>query len=389
MTPCPRDSGHCFFNNQLSLIKMNFKYLALMLSASVLLGCGNRRGSSDDTSASGFTVSGDLVTIDKSSPVAGRIKVEDIRPEELGSGFSATASVSPRPDSYAEVGVPFGGRITRSLVRLGDRVRRGQVLYEMSSADFMEAVREYVQNSNEASVAASNLRRKKALHDAGIVPDKELEEAVSASSDADAALELSRQVLSIVGTDPSSVRVGQPLRVVSPISGTVVRNDLVIGQILSDDDEAPVAVADLSTVWVTANVRESLAWGITKGEDARIEAAGHPSSEGKVCYVGEMLDDKTRTVPVVVECPNPDRILKPGMFVTARFPQVIQGAVTVPSTAVFQGQNSKFVYVRQDGLTFRKVPVEIQSLEDGRLLVTSGLEGGESIIADGGIYLSQ
>ena len=329
------------------------------------------------------------MTIEESSPVAERISLDVVKPEKMGSGFTATASVSPRPESYAEGGVPFGGRVTRSLVRLGDRVHKGQVLYEMSSADYMEAVREYVENSNKANVAASNLRRKKALHESGIVSEKELEEAVSEASDADAALELSRGVLSIFGTNPSSVRVGQPLRVISPISGTVVRNDLVIGQILSDDDEAPLAVADLSNVWVRANVRENIVSSIEKGEEAGIEASGHPTLKGRICYIGEMLDDKTRTVPVVVECPNPDRILKPGMFVSARFPKVLDDALTVPSTAVFQGNGSKFVYVRQTGLTFRKVPVEVQSLDDGRMLVTSGLEGGENIIADGGIYLSQ
>ncbi len=367
---------------------MKFKHIALMLLSSVISGCGSRQGAGDAAST-GFTVEGDLVTIEESSPVAQRISIDVVRPEELGSGFTATASVSPRPDSYAEVGVPFGGRVTRSLVRLGDRVHRGQVLYEMSSADYMEAVREYVENNNKASVAASNLNRKKALHESGIVSEKELEEAVSEASDANAALELSRGVLSIFGTNPSSVRVGQPLRVVSPISGTVVRNDLVIGQILSDDDEAPIAVADLSNVWVKANVREGLVSSIGKGEEAEIESSGHPALKGKVCYIGEMLDDKTRTVPVVVECPNPDRILKPGMFVSARFPKKLDNALAVPTTAVFQGTDSKFVYVRQNGLTFRKVPVEVQSLGEGRMLVTSGLEGGESIIANGGIYLSQ
>ena len=127
---------------------------------------------------------GDIVTVSDSSPLAEKLILETVDREDIGSGFVTTAAVTPRPDAYAEVGLPFGGRVTRSLVRLGDRVHRGQALYEIASADFMEAVKEYVENSNAASVATSNLRRKKALHESGIVSDKELEEAESEYSDA-------------------------------------------------------------------------------------------------------------------------------------------------------------------------------------------------------------
>lgn len=368
---------------------MNLRHLALALSALVLIGCGSRVKTGDDPTNEGFKVEGDVVTVSASSPVTSELVLEEVNLEEIGSGFTATAAVSPRPDSYAEVALPFGGRVTRSYARLGDRVRRGQVLYEMASADFMEAVKEYVENSNAASLASSNLRRKKALHESGIVSDRELEEAESESSDATAALALSRQVLSIFGADPSSVKVGQPLRVISPISGVVVKNNLVMGQLLSEDTEAPVAIADLSSVWVTANVKENLVAGVVKGQQVEIESGGNKVTEGKVVYVGEILDEKTRTIPVVVECINHDHLLKPGMFVSARFPVAVKNAVTVPSTAVFQGPNSKFVYVCQDDLVFKKTPVEVENIEGGRMLVTSGLEGGETIITKGGIYLSR
>ena len=368
---------------------MKLNYLALMLSASVFIGCGSRVNSGDDSSKEGFKVEGDIVTVSSSSHVTEKLILETVSREDISSGFVTTAAVNPRPDAYAEVGLPFGGRVTRSLVRLGDRVHRGQALYEIASADFMEAVKEYVENSNAASVATSNLRRKKALHESGIVSDKELEEAESEYSDATAALALSRQVISIFGTDPSSVRVGQPLRVISPISGVVVKNNLVLGQILSGDDEAPVAVADLSSVWVTANVKDNLVSGIAKGQAVEIESGGHSIVTGNVCYVGEILDEKTRTVPVMVECANQDRALKPGMFVSARFSGSVKDALTVPATAVFQGPASKFVYVSQNDLTFKKVPVEVENLGDDRMLVSSGLDGGETVIAKGGIYLSR
>ncbi len=359
-----------------------------MLCASVILGCKSRSNSGEDNASAGFVASGDLVTVDETSALAKKLVLQTVQPQDISSSFIATATVSPRPDSYAEVASPFGGRVSRILVRLGDRVYKGQALYEITSADFMEAVKEYVENSNAVSVATSDLRRKTALHESGIVSDKDLEEVQSACSDAEAALALSKQVLSTFGVNPSSAKVGQPLRVLSPISGVVVRNNLVLGKILSDDEEAPVAVADLSSVWVTANVKESLVQGIAKGQNVAIESAGQPVGQGSVRYVGEMLDMKTRTVPVVIECSNSERSLKPGMFVSAVFSKAISNAITVPSSAVFQGNGSKFVYVCQDGFVFKKVPVETENIEEGVALVTEGLDGGETVIATGGIYLS-
>lgn len=359
-----------------------------MLCASVIIGCKSKSNSEQGNSSSGFVADGDMVTVDESSSLAQKLVLETVQPQDISSNFTATASVSPRPDSYAEVASPFSGRVSRILVRLGDKVYKGQALYEINSSDFMEAVKEYVENSNAASIASSNLRRKKALHESGIVSDKELEEVESASSDADAALALSRQVLSTFGVNPSSAKVGQPLRVLSPISGVVVKNNLVMGQILSDEEEAPVAVADLSSVWVTANVKESMVQGIAKGQTVGIESAGQPVIQGSVRYVGEMLDMKTRTVPVVIECGNSERILKPGMFVSAIFSKSIVNAIAVPSSAVFQGNGAKFVYVCQEGLVFKKVPVETENINEGVALVTEGLDGGETVITKGGIYLS-
>lgn len=367
---------------------MNYRYIALMLAASVICGCKARNGQEEDASA-GFSLQGNEVTIAENSPLADKLELASLSREDSRQDFTVTASVSPRPDGYAEVGAPFSGRVSRIPVRLGDRVRRGQVLFEMSSPDFMAAVKEYLENRNAASVAAANLRRKESLREAGVVAEREWEDARREASDAETALALSRQVLSVFGADPGSVQLGQPLRVISPVSGTVVRNSLVLGQILSDDSEPPVAVADLSRVWVTANVREDAARSLARGQEAQVLPTSGEPVRATIFYVGDILDDKTRTVPVVLECTNPDKSLKPGMFVSARFESALKDALVVPATAVFQGLDHQFVYVRRQDRRFEKVPVKVESLDAGRMLVLEGLEEGQTIIADGGIYLSR
>ena len=367
---------------------MKYFYIALMLAASVLCGCKTRNGNDGESSA-GYTIQGKEVSIEEGSPLQGKLELSSLYKEDRTVGFNVTASVSPRPDGYAEVGAPFSGRVSRIAVRLGDRVHRGQVLFEMSSPDFMAAVKDYLENSNAYSVASANLSRKASLHEAGVVSEREWEDARKEASDAENALALSRQVLSVFGADPGSVKMGQALRVISPVTGSVVRNDLVLGQILSDDSEPQVAVADLSRVWVTANVREKAVRNLAKGQQASVILSSGEQVPGNIFYVGEILNDKTRTVPVVIECANPDKSLKPGMFVSARFETDEKDAIVIPSTAVFQGQDHQFVYVRKHDLVFEKVPVKVESLNSGQMLVLEGLEEGETIIADGGIYLSR
>ena len=367
---------------------MKYRYIALMLAASVLCGCRTGKGN-DEGSSAGFTIVGNEVRIEEGSPIETKLKLSQLNKEDINQGFTVTASVSPRPDGYAEVGAPFGGRVSRIAVRLGDRVHKGQVLFEMSSPDFLEAVKEYMENRNAWSVASANLNRKSSLRESGVVSEKEWEDARREASDAETALALSRQVLAVFGADPASVRMGQALRVISPVSGTVVRNDLVLGQILADDSEPPVAVADLSRVWVTANVRENAVRNLAKGQDASVLTSSGDDIRGTIFYVGDILDDKTRTIPVVIECANPDKSLKPGMFVSARFDVKDKDAIVIPATAVFQGREHPFVYVREEGLTFEKRPVRVESLDAGQMLVLEGLEEGETIIADGGIYLSR
>ena len=150
-----------------------------------------------------------------------------------------------------------------------------------------------------------------------------------------------------------------------------------------------MTVADLSTVWVTANVKASQIAGLLPGQAVTVEIDAEHQAEGHIFYVGEVLDEKTRTLPVVIECGNSQRLLKPGMFVTVVFARHAAEELVIPSSAVFQGEGGKFVYVQDAPGHFLKAPVQIESLETGLQRILLGLSAGETIIADGGIYLSE
>lgn len=368
---------------------MKYRLIALVLLASAFYGCSARRPADDAASGTWFTSDGNGVSIVQDSPLSAKLVLSEVTAKTLALQIKTTASVGYRSGSVAEIGLPFGGRIVRSYVRLGDPVRRGQTLFEVSSSDYMAAVKDYLESRSAADLSAANLRRKETLHQSGMLSDREWEEVRAEARNADNACELARRSLALYNVDPSSVKVGEPLRVVSPISGRIIRNDLVIGGYLAEEDAAPMTVADLSTVWVTANVKASQAAGLMAGQAVMVETDAGRQAEGRIFYVGEVLDEKTRTLPVVVECNNGERLLKPGMFVTAVFARHEVEVLAIPSSAVFQGGEAKFVYVQDAPGHFRKAAVQVESLEKGLQRVLSGLSGGETIIADGGIYLSE
>lgn len=369
---------------------MKSHIMLLMLVASALFGCGRNTAASEaDASGSGFTRDENGITIIPDSPLSSSLKLAETELQDIDIRIRTTASVNPKSGRVAEIGLPFDGRVVRSFVKLGDPVHRGQALFEVSSSEYMSAVKDYIESKGAAELADSNKRRKETLHQSGMISDREWEEICTEARNAANACEMTRRSLALFNVDPSSVQVGEPLRVVSPISGRVVRNELVTGGYLAADDEAPMTVADLSVVWVTANVNASQAGGITAGQPALIETGEGGTVEGKVFYVGEILDEKSRTLPVVVECDNSRRELKPGMFVPAVFERHVSGAMIIPSSAIFQGEGSKFVYVKDGERHFTKYPVQVESLEGGRQRVISGLEPGMTILADGGIYFSK
>lgn len=367
---------------------MKDKLIVLIMLSSALMGC-NGNSSDEGASRPDFVSTGDGVSVVQESQLAKKIKVALVEPQTMDMQFRTTASVGAKSGFIADIGLPFGGRVVRSFVKLGDQVGRGQALFEVNSSDYMEAVKAYLESRAASDLATANQRRKETLHQRGMLSDREWEEICAETRNAENACEIARRSLAQFNVDPNNVHAGEPLRVVSPIAGRVVRNNLVIGGYLSEEDDAPMTVADLSTVWVTANVKDAQVMGLAIGQKVKVEIEAGLQAEGKIYYLGELLDEKTQTLPVVIECVNTDRLLKPGMFVSAVFERHATSALIVPSSAIFQGEGSKFVYVQDSPGHFIKVQVITENIEKGRSRILSGLSGGETIIVDGGIYLSE
>ena len=281
----------------------------------------------------------------------------------------------------------------RARVGLGSRVGAGQVLFEVSSPEFLETCKRYFQSQSNYEKLRSDYQRKKTLQASGIISQKELNEAFTEAENARQEKEYAESAIRVYGMNPASVKMGQPMKIVAPISGEIVKCGLTPGAFLKADSDPVLAIADLRKVWVTAQVKERYIGAVDKGASAEIHTESSPGEpiHGKVIYVGNLVDEQTRSVQVVISCDNRDAVLKHGMYVSVHFLSAAKESVLVPSTAVFQGDSKSYVFVAADksGTFIRRDVVTGSSSDDKtRIMIEEGLEEGETILAEGGLFLN-
>jgi membrane fusion protein, heavy metal efflux system len=293
------------------------------------------------------------------------------------------------PNNYAEVASPFAGRITKSFVRLGQHVNIDSPIFEISSPSFFEAGKAYYQSKQEMQLAEKNLKRQKDLFANGVGIQKDVEEAEVTYELTKRDFENSIASLNVYHVKPDELVLGQPLIVRSPIQGEIVDNKIVLGQYLKEDAEPVAIVAELSKVWVAAQLKEKDIKSVHQSDEVEISLTGIPDShfKGKVYHISEILDDETRSVQVFIECDNKDRNLKPGMYVTAQFSDSSDFSILIPISSVLQMDDSCFVFLQVSRNKFVRRPVIIAGTDNNMAIIKSGLKAGDKIISKDGTLL--
>lgn len=331
----------------------------------------------------------DTVLIPGNSPVNGKLSLLTTGATEPNARFATTGVVRPLPGHMAEIASPFEGRLIKSFVTLGQKVSTGTPLFEISSSDYLETVRMYLQAKREKEMAEKNYTRKKELLEAGIVSSKDFEEARLAFDLAEKELEKTAAILQIFNIDTENPDLAKPLIMRSPIAGEVVRADITPGQYIKADSDPIVTVSNLGRVSVVAHVREKDLGSISLKDKVEVctESRKNNPFSGEITYIGSMMNEQTRSVDVFIECENREASLKSGMFVTVWFYHNEEEAIIIPASSLLQDEDMCFLFVQVSPGTFVKRRVEVTSVPDLKLRVDSGISAGEIIVTEGGIYL--
>ncbi len=235
-----------------------------------------------------------------------------------------------------------------------------------------------------------NLKRQKDLYNHAVGVKRELEEAETDYKLKKIATDQTAASLKVFNSS-SRVGMGQSLIVRSPISGRVVSSDLVVGQFLKEDHEALVTVAELSKVWISAQVKEHNLGFLEELKHITFTVDAFPSKifEGKVINIGQLLNEETRSVDVLIETNNNQFDLKPGMYVNVTLNSLDKEEIILPAKAVFQEKENQYVFVKIGDRKYRKAKVKAIGTSGNNefVRVTDGLKVGERVVIEGGIFL--
>ena len=352
----------------------------------LLMSCKNNTPTGNTSDVTNY---GNTVVIAENSVINTRIKHQTIELKSFSAEFNTTGTVRAITGQLAEIAPLFDGRVTQSFVRLGQKVSAGTPLFELHSAEFSATVKDYFQSLQTKKMKYSGLQRHRDLVNNGVGSVRDLEEA---ETDYEVALkdyENAVANLKTLNIDPDKISMGQALKVVSPIAGEVVQTDIVIGQYVRSDSDPLAIVAELGKVWVVAQVKEKYIGSILANDKAEIRTDANPGQviNGRVFHVSELLDEETRSVQVMVECDNSDRLLKPGMFTSVHFVGSPEESIVIPSTALLQNEDETYVFVKEEERKYSKRRVKAVTVNQSESLITEGLKVGDTIILEGGIYL--
>jgi cobalt-zinc-cadmium efflux system membrane fusion protein len=301
------------------------------------------------------------------------------------SQIVATGTVTPDVARTVPVVSLASGRVVEVKARLGDTVKKGQVLLVVQSADIAGAFSDYRKAVADEKLANTQLARAKLLYDKGAISLNDMQVAEDAEDKAKVDVENTTEHLKVLGGSvdhPAAV-----VNLVAPISGVItdqqITNAAGVQGLASPN---PFTISDLSRVWIVCDVYENDLPKVHVGETAEIRLNAYPGKvlTGRISNVSPVLDPTIRTSKVRIEVANPSGILRVGMFVTAIFHgQKKETHASVPASAILHLHDRDWAYVPAGNKKFRRVEVTAGQQLPGNLQeIISGVKAGQQVVSN-------
>ena len=356
-----------------------------------------RRDSGGDATES----SDDSITITSEAVASAGIKVELVRNEQLGASGATTSTGVVKANTYHESPVIslVTGIVREVNVELGQYVKKGEPVALIFSDELAMAQTRYLVATAMLDEHNKHHRRTINLVEVGAASREELEQANTKLRSSELEVASLRQRLVLLGLSSEringlrpSLPVSSSVALLAPISGIVVNRSINPGEIVQANTEI-LRVADLSSVWVIAQVYEKDLASIRVGSHAQVRSSAYPDRalRGKITYVDPSLEPATRTAQVRIEMANPGQRLKIGMYVDVTFATIGGSANTmpvVPAAAVQAINNRQMVFLATGSPgVFLLRPVWVGAESNGRVPVLEGLTAGERIVTEGSFLL--
>jgi cobalt-zinc-cadmium efflux system membrane fusion protein len=342
------------------------------------------------------------------------LTIEPVTARAFRAEHVTEGKIAVDEDRSTPVFSPYAGRVTKLLARPGDSVKQGQPLFVIEAADTVQAQNDFVTAATALNKAKSQLelaqiqgQRAKDLFEGKAVPLKDYQQSqatlIQAQNDlrsAETALEAARNRLRILGLTDEAItafqekgQINREATIFAPIAGTVVQRKIGPGQYVSSGASDPVfVIGDLSSVWLTAFVRETEASAVQVGQEMSFSVLALPGRvlTGRINYVATALDPATRRLLVRATLDNANGLLKPEMFATVTiYAPGDQPSVGVPKQALIYEGDQVRIWVAHEDKTIELRQIKT-GLTNGNLVEVYGnLKPGERIVTKGSLFIDR
>lgn len=325
-----------------------------------------------------------------------QIKVEPVGKAPVADILRVAGRIDFDEQRVARIGATVTGRVTELMANLGDPVKAGSVLAKLHSTELGNAQLSWLKARAQSELTGRAVDRARQLLAADVIGSAELQRRDNEHSVAQAEQRAAADQLRVLGISGDMLEkaaqsggINSISPVVATLSGVVVERKVAKGQVVQPAD-ALFTVADLSRVWVIAQVPEGEVMHVQAGQSVVVEvpALGHGKRTGKLIYVGDIVNPDTRTVMVRTEIENQDRTLKPAMLATMLIKARSVERLVVPAAAAVREDNEDHVFIDAGEGRFRLVKVKLGPEQEGRRAVLSGLPEDAKVVTDGAFHLN-
>ncbi len=322
---------------------------------------------------------------------------------QLTEYLQVTGTVQPVDSRVGRVRALARGRLEDVFVKVGDRVRRAHPLAQYDNIEAGELVSQHAAAQAELgrlkvqlASLAKQTERNKNLAEIGAAPKKDYELSLAEQQEVEQSIQSQESVLAGLaarlkrfGVTPGDPGSAVRASLQAPFDGVVIKVNSAPGRVVEPSDEL-FTIADLSQVWVQAEVYEKDLGRIRIGQMAIITVDTYPGERfaGRVTYIGDFLDPQTRTARVRCEVPNAGTRLKLDMFASVQLPTTFsRKAVAVPQAALQQLEGKTVVFVSKGPTAFEVRTVKIGNTVQSQTEIVEGLSAGEPIVVQGAFHL--
>jgi len=331
-----------------------------------------------------------------SKEILDQIKFEPAKVIPIKKTLDIPGSIEVKQNLLARIGSPVQGRIIEIKGELGKTVKQGDVLAVINSTELAKQQLAYIKSVQMVELKTKSYERAVLLFDADVVSEAQKLERKTELSAAKADMEASKDQLSVMGMTvedieaiQSETQIDATTNIVAKIDGKIIKKNVNVGQVV-DPTEDIFTIAMLNEVWGVAQVPERQIGFLKEGDELLIDVPAYESKfvEGKITYLGDIVDPVTRTVTIRTEIDNAHGLLKPDMLITMKVSGKKIEKVGVPINAIVSIDDIPNIFVKTGENKFLMRPVTLGIKNKDAVHIDDGLLEGEEVVIDGAFHLN-